>query len=380
MPPSSAFPFCPHPPDWTVDWPALRERFAWLETLADVPQDATYHAEGDVLTHTRMVAEALAAMEGWRILPDDERAALFAAALLHDIAKPACTQIDADGRISSPRHARMGAQTARYLLWLREGFDSPLSFDWRERVTRLVRHHGLPLWFYEKADPARAVIAASQSVPLDHMALLAEADVRGRICADQLELLERIELFRAFCEEQGCLTGPRTFASDHSRFIYFRNPQAHPDYAAYDDTVCEVTLLSGLPGAGKDTWLRDNLSDLPVIALDEIRHELQVAPEDTQGEVVRVAKERARELLRGRQSFAWNATNITRSLRGQLIDLFAAYQARVHIVYLDTPYSTLFQRNASRRERVPESVILKLARKLEVPDLTEAHRVDWIAN
>ncbi|MGZ3680553.1 MAG: AAA family ATPase [Ktedonobacterales bacterium] len=382
MPPSPVFPLCPQPPDWVVDWAALRERFLWLETLADVPQDATYHAEGDVLTHTRMVAEALAAMETWRVLPGDERSALFAAALLHDIAKPTCTQIDADGRISSPRHARIGAQSACYLLWLGEGFDTgtipPLS--WRERVTRLVRHHGLPLWFFEKADPARAVITASQSVRLDYVALLAEADVRGRVCADQQALLERIELFRAYCEEQGCLIGPRIFASDHSRFLYFRTPQAQPDYAAYDDTVCEVTLLSGLPGAGKDTWLRDNLPDLPVIALDEIRHELHIAPEDTQGEVVRVAKERARELLRGRQPFAWNATNITRSLRGQLIDLFAAYHARVHIVYLDAPYSLLIQRNASRRGHMPESVILKLARKLEVPDLTEAHRVDWITN
>jgi putative nucleotidyltransferase with HDIG domain len=333
-----------------------------------------------VLTHTHMVAEALAAMKTWRLLPEVERSALFAAALLHDIAKPACTQIDAGGRISSPRHARVGAHTARYLLWLGEGFDSPLSLEWRERVTRLVRHHGLPLWFFEKADPARVVIAASQSVRLDHVALLAEADVRGRVCGDQQGLLERIELFRAFCEEQGCLTGPRVFASDHSRFLYFRNPQGHPDYAAYDDTVCEVTLLSGLPGAGKDTWLRDNLPDLPVIALDEIRHVLGVAPQDNQGEVVRVAKERARELLRGRQSFAWNATNITRSLRGQLIELFAAYHARVHIVYLDAPYSTLFQRNANRRNCVPEGVILKLARKLEVPDLTEAHRVDCVAN
>lgn len=378
MPPS-IFPLCPQPPGWTVDWPALRERFAWLEILQDVPQDATYHAEGDVLTHTRMVVEALAALDSWRILPEDERSAVFAAALLHDIAKPACTQIDADGRISSPRHARIGAQTARYLLWLAEGFDTLPSLAWRERVTRLVRHHGLPLWFFEKADPARAVIAASQSVRLDHVALLAEADVRGRVCADQPALRERIELFRAYCEENGCLTGPRAFANDHSRFLYFRNSQAHPDYAAYDDTVCEVTLLSGLPGAGKDTWLRENVPDLPAITLDRIRHELGVAPEDTQGDVVRVAKERARELLRRGESFAWNATNITRSLRSQLIELFAAYHARVHIVYLDTPYATLFQRNAIRRERVPEAVILKLARKLEVPDLTEAQRVDWIA-
>ena len=33
-------------------------RYPWLRDLAATPQDPHYHAEGDVLTHTRLVAEA----------------------------------------------------------------------------------------------------------------------------------------------------------------------------------------------------------------------------------------------------------------------------------------------------------------------------------
>ncbi len=54
-----SFPFCPEPPGWELDWPAIRNAFAWMRSMADCPQDPAWHAEGDVLLHTRMVCEAL---------------------------------------------------------------------------------------------------------------------------------------------------------------------------------------------------------------------------------------------------------------------------------------------------------------------------------
>jgi predicted kinase len=376
--PDWTFPNCPEPPSWSLDWEAVTQRFTWLRALEETPQEPEYHAEGDVLTHTRMVAEALAADVGWRALAQERGSALFAAALLHDVAKPACTQIAPDGSISSPGHARAGAAMARGILAHSESVAEAMPFPVREAVARLVRSHGLPLWFLEKRDPQRAVLAASMSARLDDVATLAEADVRGRLCVDQQGLLERVAFFRAYCEEQACLTQPYTFASDHSRFMYFRDPTKAPTYAAYDDTVCDVTLMSGLPGAGKDTWIARHAPDLPVISLDAIRRDLKVTPADDQGGVAALAKSRARELLRRQQSFIWNATNITHTLRVSLIDLFAAYHARIHIVYVDTPWETILRRNQERESSVPEPVIARMLRKLEVPDLTEAHTVEWV--
>jgi predicted kinase len=372
------FPGCPAPPEWTLDWEALLHRFAWLRALEGTPQEPDYHGEGDVLTHTRMVAEALVADGGWRALEPERRSVLFAAALLHDVAKPACTQIAADGGISSPGHARAGAAMAREILTRGEGFMDAMPFPLSESVARLVRSHGLPVWFLEKGDPQRAVLAASMSARLDDVAALAQMDVRGRICAEQQGLLERLAFFRSYCEEQGCLNQPYAFATDHSRFVYFRDPIKAPTYAAFDDTVCEVTLMAGLPGAGKNTWIARHTPDLPVISLDMIRRELKVTPADDQGAVVALAKSRARELLRHQQSFIWNATNVTRALRTALIDLFAAYHARIRIIYLDAPWETLLRRNQEREASVPEPVIARMLRKLEVPDLTEAHTVEWI--
>lgn len=372
------FPHCPTPPDWTLDWQALLHHYAWLRTLDGVPQNPRYHAEGDVLTHTRLVVEALIRLNAWRNLPEQARSLLFAAALLHDLGRATTTHTDPDGRITLPKHAQVGAQMARAILSTGDHLATPVPFPERETIVQLVRCHGLPVWAFERADPQREVIAVSQTVRLDWLALLAEADVRGRIATDSSDLLTTIALFRELAAEEGCSMQPYAFANDHSRVPYFRTPGRDPAYAAYDDTTFEVVVMSGLPGAGKDTWLATHLADWPVIALDDLRPVLDVDPAETQGTVVQAAKACARAYLRQRHPFTWNATTITASLRRQLIDLFVAYGARVRLIYVEAPYADLLARNRHRAAAVPEPVIHRLLRRLDVPDLTEAHRVVWV--
>ncbi len=368
-----AFSWCPEPAEWTLDWQGIQKQFSWIQALAGVPQEAIFHAEGDVLTHTGMVAAELGRLASWRGFAPEDRALLFASALLHDIGKPFCTEIDAQGRIHSRGHARLGERLSRQILW-----DDGAPFAVREYLAKLVRLHGLPLQFLDKPSPERAIFAASQSTCMEHLALLAEADVRGRICNDQQDLLERVELFREFCQELACYEQPRQFASAHSRFTYFHSANGDPNYAAYDDTRFEVILMSGLPGVGKDTWVREHLGGLPVISLDKIRKELKIAPHENQGSVVQLARQRAKELLRQKSPFVWNATNIMRMRRQELVELVIAYGGRVRIIYLDAPLETIMQRNQQRQERVPDQIIQAFTRRMEIPDLTEAHAVEWI--
>src|SRR6186997_2345432 len=91
--PTWHFPGMPEAPAWALDWAALCARYVWLREMEGAIQDPEYHAEGDVLTHTRMVAEALLASPAWRDLPVWERPLQFAATLMHDIAKRQCTVV-----------------------------------------------------------------------------------------------------------------------------------------------------------------------------------------------------------------------------------------------------------------------------------------------
>jgi predicted kinase len=167
------------------------------------------------------------------------------------------------------------------------------------------------------------------------------------------------------------------FSSDAARVLFFRDDRRHPLSPAHEAYSTEVVLMSGLPGAGKDHYLRTNQPDVPVISLDGIRQEMGIDFDDEQGSVVNEARERARTFLRRGERFAWNGTNVSRQLRSQPLDLFFAYQARVKIVYIEVPADELFAQNRARAARVPEQVVHRLLDRWEVPDRTEAHEVEW---
>jgi predicted kinase len=139
-----------------------------------------------------------------------------------------------------------------------------------------------------------------------------------------------------------------------------------------------VVLMSGLPGAGKDHWIQQYLRDWPVISLDQLRIEMGLSPNEPQGAVLTKAREIAREYLRGRRSFVWNAINLSRQARQECIRMYAEHGARVRIVYREVPPDRLFAQNRQRRNRVPVSVIERLLDRWETPDRTEAHQIDWV--
>jgi len=370
---------CPAPPDFAIDWAAV-EGALDRDRLAATPQGADYHAEGDVWTHTRMVIEAMAAHDGWRALDDDGRAITFAAALLHDLGKPACTRSEPDGRISSRGHSARGESLARQMLW-RAG----VPFGVREHVCALVRHHQVPFFLIEsEAALARQTLARlSLRLRCDWLALVAEADARGRRCRDprdQETILERTALFAELAAEAGVLASAWQFPSAHTRFVALRDLRRPLDVAVHDDTRAEVIVLSGLPGAGKDAWLAAHHGHLPVVGLDDLRAELEVDPADGQGAVIAAARERARVHLRRGEPFAWNATNVSRRLRAGLVQFLTAYPVRVHLVYLEVAAGEQERRNRARRDAVPRAAMTRILDRWSPPTPDEAHRVTHVVD
>jgi predicted kinase len=368
-----AFPDCPTAPHWLIDWPTILQKYSGIRVMADCPQDPEYHGEGDVLIHTQMVCAALVNNPDWQHLPALERSIVFAAALFHDIAKPATTQRGDDGRLHAKGHGKLGGRMVRDLL---DEMGTP--FGIRESIVAIVEMGSLPLWFWDKPNPQRSVLFASQVSRCDWLAMMADADLQGRICHDGQKFADSIELFREFCQEQDCWDRPFAFASAQSRFIYFRKEDADPYYDAYDTTKFEVILTCAIPGTGKDYWISQQHPDLPVVSLDALRSEMGIGPKEEQGNVIRAARDLARSYLQRQMPFVWNATNVIRSQRGGLVDLCTDYQARLRIVYLEVPYGQALHQNQARDAVVPEVVVDRFRRRLEIPNITEAQAVDWV--
>ncbi|MFK7772404.1 MAG: AAA family ATPase [Saprospiraceae bacterium] len=356
------------------NWQNVRNSFSWIQDMEEVPQDKVHHAEGDVAIHTRMVVEALLNLSEFQRLEEQDKEILFAAALLHDVEKRSTTVHEPDGRITSRGHARKGEFSARRILYK----EIPTPFVIREAVAKLVRNHGLPIWIFEKENPIKTLLQTSLEVDLAHLAILAKADMLGRICQDQSEMLYRIQLFEEFCKENNCFGNKKKFGSDLGKYQFFQKAAASPDYVPFEKDTFEVIMLSALPGTGKDFFIKKNYKNIPVVSLDAIRRENKISPTDKKGngQVIQIAKEQARVFLRKKESFIWNATNITRNLRTPLIDLFQTYGAKTKLIYLEVPYQKLIQQNRNREFPVPQKVLEKMILKLEVPSIWETPIVE----
>ena len=116
---------------------------------------------------------------------------------------------------------------------------------------------------------------------------------------------------------------------------------------------------------------------MPVVSLDAIREEQGISTLDNQSRVVDLARNQARELLRQKQPFVWNATNLIPQTRQKQIQLFESYGAAVRIVYLETSWQEQVRRNAKRDAAVPERIICNMLEKLSPPEGWEGERVVW---
>lgn len=115
------------------------EHYPELAGLVGVMQDAEWHPEGDVWTHTLHCMDALAGLAGWRAAGAEQRVTLSLAVLLHDIGKPSCTRAEErEGRmrIVSPGHEVEGRR-------MTEGFLARIRApgDAAAKVPALVANH-----------------------------------------------------------------------------------------------------------------------------------------------------------------------------------------------------------------------------------------------
>lgn len=366
--------------DWNIIERTVLDRYA--EQLRQTPQSPVFHAEGDALVHTQMVCEALMQLPEYQGLNERQRHILYVAAQLHDIGKIHTTKF-IDGDWHTPHHAPVGSNMVREMLWRDYGLCGQKELiEIREAICLLVRYHSYPPVGIERKNTQLRLhrMAANGSLVPDFsirlICMLCKADMLGRKCYDQQEVLDKIALCEELAKEEGCYDTSYPFPSTYTRRAFLGGCDVWKEQDLYDDCWGEVILMSGLPGTGKDTWIKRNVPDLPMISLDDIRRANKIPPTAEQGKVANIAREQAKEYLRHHQPFVWNATNITAQMRESLVSLFESYHAHVRIVYLETDWQSLLERNGSREDIVPQSAIERMLSKLVLPEAYEAGKVE----
>jgi predicted kinase len=90
--------------------------------------------------------------------------------------------------------------------------------------------------------------------------------------------------------------------------------------------------------------------------------------------------DQAKVLLRNNQPFVWNATHLSKQMRNKTIDLCNDYDARIKIVYLESPEDVIKTRNSKRDSTLTNKKLDEMLFKWEVPHEFEAHEVAYEIN
>ena len=149
-----------------------------MEPLYDCPQDAEWHPEGDVWTHTLMVIDEARKRNG--DLDRARLATIMLGAVCHDLGKPATTAM-IDGRVRSPGHEAAGVPLATAILD-RLNVRTLDNFDVRAQVLGITAEHLRPSAFHKQQETVTdgAFRRLALKVDLELLVRFGRADCHGR--------------------------------------------------------------------------------------------------------------------------------------------------------------------------------------------------------
>ena len=136
----------------------------------------------------------------------------------------------------------------------------------------------------------------------------------------------------------------------------------------------KMMVTVGIPASSKSTWARGQMNSKTVLlSSDELRQELfgDEDHQDNNGDVFKTLYERARYALRNGLNVIIDATNISAKRRIALINDFKNENCEFEAHYFNTLYDVCVYRNNMRNRTVPDRVLERMYKELQVPQYSE---------
>ncbi len=358
--------------DLTPNWEKIYSIpcFAAMQTTE---QSHKWHKEGNVAKHTESVVSQIEEeLEVWEIEKDDEiYLIMMAAALCHDLGKPVVTKFDEEKQdYTCPYHGNAGERIVRKLF-----FDEDIYL--REKVCWLVKNHMRPFYLIDKngdeVDNEGLKRLSLGPVPLMMLLMLNKADAlacENDIESGDLKLYKNNKLVMSAIA-LGCYYRPYDF--ERSEIMTYTNGDTD---TAFDIKPCfTVYMMVGLPGAGKDTWITNNIPNVHMLCRDNIRKEIGIDGEKPQGneeqenEVSVILAERLTEYCVQRQDCVVNNTNISKRRRNEIKDIILPFNPRIVYVYVEAPSVEVCKER--RSGQIAPKVFNKMMSEFDFPERSE---------
>jgi len=163
----------------------ILQYFPELQDIIDVPQDPTWHPEGDVWIHTLMCIDAMQTeilhSSIFNLHTKDKLRLLFAI-ICHDFGKTSTTAFDEKkGRLRAIGHEAAGVEPSKSFMYR---LTSEHKFI--ESILPLVEYHLMPSQFYKNGAKSKAIHRLATKVNIEELVIVAKADFLGRSSPEAL--------------------------------------------------------------------------------------------------------------------------------------------------------------------------------------------------